>query len=133
MIEVAAAIIENAEGKLLIARRRAGKSQAGMWEFPGGKIEPGESPEGCLRRELREEMQIEVEPYAYYGVNDHHYGSAHIRLFAYRARYVSGEIILTDHDAYRWAAAEELHAYTFAPADISFVESLASSGILRQQ
>lgn len=127
MIEVAAAIIENAEGKLLIARRRAGKSQAGMWEFPGGKIEPGESAEACLRRELREEMQIEVDPYAYYGVNDHHYGSTHIRLIAYRARYVSGEIVLTDHDAYNWAAVEELQQYTFAPADISFVKSLAQA------
>lgn len=75
MIEVAAAIIENDQGQILIARRRQGKSQGGLWEFPGGKLEAGESPEACLVRELREEMNIEIVPYAPYGVNEHDYGT----------------------------------------------------------
>jgi 8-oxo-dGTP diphosphatase len=124
MIEVAAAIIEDEQGRILIARRKPGKSQAGMWEFPGGKIEEGELVEDCLRRELIEEMGIEIAPYAYFGVNDHHYGSTHIRLIAYRARYLSGEIDLVDHDEYRWITAQELSEYTFAPADVKFVEML---------
>jgi len=124
MIEVAAAIIENEQGQMLIARRKKGKSQEGMWEFPGGKIEKGESIEDCLRRELLEEMQIEILPYAFFGANDHHYGSKHIRLIAYKATYISGEITLIDHDEYRWIGRDELMEFTFAPADIKFVEML---------
>lgn len=124
MIEVAAAIIEDEQGRILIARRKPGKSQAGMWEFPGGKIEQGEMPEDCLRRELMEEMQIHIAPYAYFGVNDHHYGATHIRLIAYRARYQNGQITLVDHDEYRWITSHELPEYTFAPADVKFVEML---------
>lgn len=126
MIEVAAAIIEDGAGRILIARRASGKSQAGMWEFPGGKLEPGESPEACLRRELLEEMGIAIEPYAYFGVNEHDYGAVTIRLIAYRARFVSGEIVLTDHDEYRWVSAAELGEYRFAPADVPFLAMLGA-------
>jgi 8-oxo-dGTP diphosphatase len=62
LIQVAAAIIENEQGQVLIARKKPGKPQAGLWEFPGGKLESGESPIDCLKRELREEMQITIEP-----------------------------------------------------------------------
>ncbi|QRG65933.1 8-oxo-dGTP diphosphatase MutT [Brevibacillus choshinensis] len=124
MLEVAAAIIENEQGQLLIARRKKGKSQAGLWEFPGGKIEQGESVEACLQRELQEEMNISIEPYEPFGVNDHAYGTTQIRLFAHRARFVGGDISLVDHDEYRWASREELREYSFAPADIPFVVRL---------
>jgi 8-oxo-dGTP diphosphatase len=122
MIEVAAAIIEDESGRILIARRAKGKSQEGMWEFPGGKLEVGESPEECLRRELLEEMGITIEPYSYVGVNEHDYGTVTIRLLAYKAKFVSGEIVLTDHDAYRWVRTGEFGEYTFAPADVPFLE-----------
>ncbi|WP_348272589.1 (deoxy)nucleoside triphosphate pyrophosphohydrolase [Paenibacillus sp. BIHB 4019] len=121
---MAAAIISNEQNQLLIARRKKGKSQEGLWEFPGGKIEQGESAQTCLRRELLEEMQIEIFPHEWFGVNDHYYGTTHIRLTAYKAKYVSGEIILVDHDDYRWVSPEELKDYSFAPADIKFVEML---------
>jgi 8-oxo-dGTP diphosphatase len=124
MIEVAAAIIEDEEGRILIARRAKGKSQEGMWEFPGGKLEPDESPEDCLQRELLEEMGITIEPYAYVGTNEHDYGTLTIKLIAYKARFVSGEIVLTDHDDYRWVGTEEFGEYTFAPADVPFLEKL---------
>jgi 8-oxo-dGTP diphosphatase len=124
MIEVAAAIIENDQGQMLIARRKKGKSQAGLWEFPGGKLEQAETAEECLCRELLEEMNISIQPYAFFGVNDHWYGEVHICLRAYRARWVGGEISLADHDAYAWVYAEELAGYEFAPADVKFVEML---------
>ncbi|MUT65720.1 8-oxo-dGTP diphosphatase MutT [Paenibacillus sp. NEAU-GSW1] len=126
MIEVAAAIIEDASRRILIARRAEGKSQAGLWEFPGGKLEAGESPEMCLKRELLEEMGITIEPCERFGVNEHDYGSVKIRLIAYKATYVSGEIVLVDHDAYRWVSKDELGGFVFAPADIPFVEKLGS-------
>lgn len=124
MIEVAAAIIENAHGQLLIARRREGKSQAGMWEFPGGKLEVGESPEACLKRELLEEMDIEIEPYAFFESNDYDYATGSIRLIAYRSRYISGTIRLVDHDEFQWVQRHELGKFTFAPADVKFIKLL---------
>lgn len=123
-IEVAAAIIRDERGRILIARRRAGKAQAGMWEFPGGKLEAGETPEACLRRELREEMNIEIRPTEFFGVNDHNYGAVTIRLIAWLAAFVGGEVRLTDHDEFRWAECGELGEYTWAPADVPFVERL---------
>ncbi|MCM3128057.1 (deoxy)nucleoside triphosphate pyrophosphohydrolase [Paenibacillus provencensis] len=126
MIEVAAAIIEETDGRMLIARRREGKSQAGLWEFPGGKIEVGESPELCLIRELQEEMNIKIEPYAFFAVNEHTYDTVTIRLIAYKARILGGTIQLSDHDEYKWVQAGELTQYQFAPADIPFVEQLCA-------
>lgn len=121
MIQVAAAIIENEQGLLLIARRRPEKTQGGLWEFPGGKLEEGESPEECLRRELMEEMGIEIAVQEYFGMNDHRYEAIHIQLIAYEAKLVAGEIRLIDHDEYRWVRKEMLADYSFAPADIKFV------------
>jgi 8-oxo-dGTP diphosphatase len=126
MIEVAAAVIEDEKGRVLIARRKLEKSQGGLWEFPGGKLEPGESPEACLIRELREEMNIEIAPYAFFGSNKHDYGTVHIKLIAYLATYSNGDIKLSDHDEYRWANRDELRKYEWAPADIPFVERLAT-------
>lgn len=124
MIAVGAAIVEDRQGRLLIARRREGKSQAGLWEFPGGKIEPGETAQECIVRELREEMNIEVEPGPVFGSNEHAYENGSIRLIAVRARYVGGEIRLTDHDRCEWAEPRRLGDYLFAPADVKFVEML---------
>jgi len=124
MLEVAAAIIENDEGRILIARRRDGKSQAGFWEFPGGKIEEGETAGACLIRELQEEMSIVIEPYAYFGTNEFADGHSAIRLIAYRARYMGGSIRLVDHDAYEWVRKDDMGSYRFAPADVKFVEML---------
>ncbi|MBB6730689.1 (deoxy)nucleoside triphosphate pyrophosphohydrolase [Cohnella zeiphila] len=128
MIEVAAAIIENDQGKILIARRGPGKPQARLWEFPGGKLEAGESAADCLRRELAEEMAIEIEPTEWFGVNEHDYGTFRIRLIAYRAAFAGGEVRLSDHDEYRWAAKRELDQYEWAPADVPFVRKLLAEG-----
>ncbi|OBZ08715.1 MULTISPECIES: (deoxy)nucleoside triphosphate pyrophosphohydrolase [Bacillales] len=124
MIRVAAAIIENEQRLLLIAKRRIEKSQGGLWEFPGGKLEEEESPEACLRRELMEEMGVEIEVQTYFGINEHWYGDLQIQLIAYRAKFIAGVIALIDHDEYRWVRSEQLADYSFAPADIKFVNML---------
>jgi len=124
LIEVAAAIIDNELGQILIARRKKGKAQEGLWEFPGGKIETGETIEECLKRELKEEMNINIAPYESFGVNDHRYEALHIRLYAYRAKLVGGEPMLVDHDQYDWVYPSDFGKYMFAPADIPFVEKL---------
>jgi 8-oxo-dGTP diphosphatase len=124
VIEVAAAIIYDQAGRILIARRRPGKSQAGLWEFPGGKMEDGERIQDCLRRELLEEMSIIITPLEAFGVNEHRYDSTHIRLSAWTAAYSGGTICLSDHDDFRWVQAGKLRDFTFAAADIPFVERL---------
>ncbi|WP_028558703.1 (deoxy)nucleoside triphosphate pyrophosphohydrolase [Paenibacillus pinihumi] len=128
MIEVAAAVIVNEQGRLLIARRKPGKAQGGLWEFPGGKLEPGESAEDCLRRELLEEMNIQIQPTERLGVHEHDYGTIVIRLIAYKAVYTGGDIVLSDHDKYDWVKPDEFAAYEFAPADIPFVKQLHVPG-----
>ncbi|QAY66993.1 (deoxy)nucleoside triphosphate pyrophosphohydrolase [Paenibacillus protaetiae] len=133
MIEVAAAIIEDGDGRLLIARRKQGKSQEGLWEFPGGKLEPGETAESCLVRELQEEMSIRIRPYVYFGVNEHRYEAAAIRLIAYKAVYGGGDMKLADHDDCRWITRGELGLFHFAPADVPFVEKLKLEPELQQQ
>lgn len=112
------------ENKWLIARRREGKSMAGFWEFPGGKIEANESPAEALEREIMEEMGIRVKAGSVLGTNLHHYPSVSVQLILVEAEYVSGEIRLSDHDAYAWVDSDELSAYTLAEADVPFISLL---------
>lgn len=122
MIRVTAAIIEK-DGQFLIARKRVG-ALAGMWEFPGGKIEPGESPEECLQREIREEFGIEITVGSHLATSRYTYPHIAIELIGYHTTYQSGEIILTDHDRIAWVTPAEMKNYTFAPADLPIVSAL---------
>jgi len=123
IIKVTAAILEK-DGQIIIAQRKSSDHLSGLWEFPGGKIEPGETPEECLARELKEEFDIDVEVGELLGSNVHHYDHISIELMAYRASWVSGAITMNDHKAYRWVTVDQLTEYEFAPADVPFVEIL---------
>jgi 8-oxo-dGTP diphosphatase len=123
MIDVTAAIlIEN--GRVLIARRRPGASQAGMWEFPGGKVRPGESPAQCLKREIQEELGIEIAVSEFFGESVYAYEDKTIRLLAYRVRAEGGEVSRNDHAELAWVAIADLGRYRFCPADVPFTEKL---------
>ncbi|WP_051569121.1 8-oxo-dGTP diphosphatase MutT [Alkaliphilus transvaalensis] len=124
MIEVVAAIIYNDTGEIMIAKRRKGKSLEGFWEFPGGKIEAGETPEVSLKRELLEEMQVEINIEKYFDTNIHDYGDFKIKLIAFIAKITKGNIKLKDHDEIKWVTAKALKNYKIAPADIPFVEGI---------
>lgn len=128
MINVTAAIIIDS-GKVFIARRKTTARMPGVWEFPGGKIEAGETPEQCLRRELREEFDIEVEVGDHLGTSVHHYEFGTIALMAYRTRVTGGEFKLNDHEEVAWATAEDLEGVVFAPADLPFVEMIRKGEI----
>lgn len=113
---------------VLIARRESGPL-AGRWEFPGGKLEPGESPEACLARELREELGIEVEVGEIFAVTYHEYPDGPVLLLAYtcRLREVPGCQGIGSGPARapsRWVRICDLRRYAFAPADVPIVEKL---------
>lgn len=124
MIEVVAAILEK-ENKIFIAKKREGKPLAGLWEFPGGKIEEGETPEESLIRELMEEMNIKVRVNEYVGESIYDYGDGKvISLKGFTAEIIEGDIKLTDHDEYKWVTLEEICNYRIAPADIPLIGNI---------
>ena len=127
-IEVAAAVIRREHGRILLARRAPGQAFAGKWEFPGGKLEAGETPEQCLARELREEFAIEVAVGGYVCSSRTEYANVIVEMHAYEVRYAGEEFRLTDHDAVAWVAPHELSSYEMPEADIPIVERLMAKG-----
>lgn len=123
MKKVTAAILIK-DRKILIAKRKADDRQANKWEFPGGTVEQDETPEACLKREIREEFGINVSVSSFFGESVYHYDHGAIKLLAYRTHWESGTITLKDHADYRWVTSEQLTEYDFAPADIPIVEKL---------
>jgi 8-oxo-dGTP diphosphatase len=128
MIRVTAAIIIQ-DHKVFIAKRKPPGRMPGMWEFPGGKIEDGETPEQCLKRELREELEIDVVVGDHIGTSLHQYDFYTVELLAYRAIIEAGEIKLNDHADMAWVEAKDLSRYEFAPADVLFVEMIRKGEI----
>ena len=121
VVDVTAAVIVK-DGKVLAARRAPGKHLEGYWEFPGGKLEPSETPESCLERELSEEFDIQSAVGVFMAESLYDYGTKVVRLLAFEVEHISGEFNLTDHDEIRWLAADELFSVDWAPADIPLVE-----------
>ena len=103
--------------KILIARRAPGKHLAGLWEFPGGKIEPGETPAESLRRELHEEFGLDVTVGDPIASRVHHYRDKSIELHAYQAHAANPCGAGDSHDQVAWITAQELPNYNLAPAD----------------
>ena len=123
IVAVTAAILMHA-GRILIARRPAGDRLAGSWEFPGGKLESGETPRECLQRELHEEFGILTRIGPFFDQTDYHYDHMTVRLLVYRAELADGELNPTAHDAIRWVTPEQMRQYRFAPADRPIVARL---------
>jgi 8-oxo-dGTP diphosphatase len=128
IISVTAAILAR-DGKILFAQRKSSDHLAGKWEFPGGKIESGESPEHCLRRELQEEFGIDTKIGEFLADSVYQYDHISIRLLAYRTFLEHGKLEPNDHDAYAWVKIEEMDQYDFAPADVPFVDQLKGGQI----
>lgn len=124
-ITVVAAVFRKEE-QLLIARRKAGKSMAGYWELPGGKVEEGEAPETALQRELKEELGINASIGAHVITVEHDYPEVHVRLLVYFAETQEEITHSSDHDQLEWVFPKDCKAYSMAAADIPVVEALCS-------
>ncbi|MDO4326589.1 MAG: 8-oxo-dGTP diphosphatase MutT [bacterium] len=121
-IRVTAAIIER-ENRIFATQRGYGSFKDG-WEFPGGKIEEGESPEAALLREIREELDTEVSVESLFDMVEYDYPEFHLVLYCYLCHIVKGDLKLLEHEAARWLGREELDSVAWLPADIRVIEKL---------
>ena len=112
------------DNRILIAQRAADDPLAGLWEFPGGKVEAGESHVQSLVREMREEFEIDVEVGKFFASSLFPYEKGTIRLLGYLCRWVGGELWPHVHSDHAWVTVSQLADYTFAPADRPLVEKL---------
>lgn len=120
-IKVVAAVIEE-DGKIFAAQRGYGEFK-GAWEFPGGKIESGETPEEALAREIREELAAEIEVGARFFTVEYDYPAFHLSMDCFRCRLREKKFCLLEHEAARWVAKEELDTVAWLPADRLVVEA----------
>lgn len=123
VVLVAAAALVDADGRVLIAQRPEGRSMAGLWEFPGGKVEPGETPEQALVRELREELSIEVcetclAPFTF---ASHSYQHFHLLMPLFLCKRWDGEISAREGQQLKWVRASRLADYAMPPADLPLI------------
>jgi len=123
MTEVVAALIWQG-GKFLICQRPAHKARGLLWEFVGGKVEPGETPEEALRRECREELNVEIRVEELFMEVTHHYPDLLVHLRLYNAAIVSGTPEKLEHNDIRFITVEEIDDYAFCPADTEILERL---------
>ena len=119
IVIVAACALLDREGAVLIAKRPQGRPLAGLWEFPGGKVEPGEEPEGALIRELNEELGIEIEKRDLTPLTfaSHAYSDFHLLMPVYLCRRWQGRVAAREGQELLWVKPDSLHLYDMPPAD----------------
>jgi 8-oxo-dGTP diphosphatase len=125
VIEVAAGLIRDAAGRYLITQRRRGSHLAGLWEFPGGKVEAGETPAACLRRELTEELSATFAVGALVETVRWEYPDRTVVLHFFACTLEAGEIAPREEQAMEWVPGVRLADYSFPPADQELIQRLA--------
>lgn len=122
-INVVAAVIMK-EGKVFATQRGYGEFKDG-WEFPGGKVEAGEGPEEALRREIREELEVEVNVGDLIDTIEYDYPAFHLSMKCYACTIAGGSPHLLEHEAARWLSADQLDSVAWLPADITLIPKIA--------
>ena len=122
-IRVVAAVILS-EGKIFATQRGYGDFKGG-WEFPGGKIEEGETPENALRREIYEELDTEITVGELIDTIEYAYPNFHLSMDCFWCEIISGNLVLKEHEAARWLDKENLYSVEWLPADLSLIEKIA--------
>jgi len=125
-ILVVAAVLTK-DNMVLLTRRPEGKDFAGLWEFPGGKIEPDETPEAALTRELEEEIGIYADKFTPLGFVSHAYTHKHVTILFFSCKQWKGEIIPQEHQEAKWFHHSELHTVPVPEADIPIIKLLGST------
>ncbi len=126
-IEVVAAIITN-DDKIFVTQRGYGEFKGG-WEFPGGKMEAGETPEQALVREIQEELDTEIKVGQLVDTIEYNYPNFHLTMHCYLCTILSGSLVLKEHEAAKWLTLSTLDSVEWLPADISLINHLKSHGI----
>lgn len=121
-IHVVAAILIQ-DGRLLATQRGYGPWKD-WWEFPGGKVEQGEEPREALRREMQEELAVDIEAGKLVASVEYDYPDFHLSMLCFRCRVVAGRLTLLEHEAARWLSQEELDAVRWLPADVEVIRQL---------
>lgn len=129
-VKVAAAVItasnENGEKIIFATQRGYGEFKDG-WEFPGGKVEPGETPQAALKREIMEELETEIEVGDLIETIEYDYPTFHLSMDCFWAEIVKGDLVLREHEAAKWLTKEELESVDWLPADLGLVEKVRDS------
>ena len=129
-MDVVCGVIGNEKGEYLACLRPAGKHLGGLWEFPGGKVDLGESPERALARELREELAIDVEVGLPLAPVIWHYAERSIRLLPYFCKITGGELRALEHEALRWCPPSQFWEIPWAEADVPILRELIAASCL---
>lgn len=130
VVRVAAAIIK--EGERIFAVKRGYGEFKGYWEFPGGKIENGETPEEALVREIREELDTEIAVRAWIDKIEYDYPTFHLSLDCFLAERISGNLTLKEHEEAKWLTKEEIDSVKWLPADIELIDKIKCGLLLEQ-
>ena len=121
-IQVVAAIIKKDE-KIFATQRGTGEFQGG-WEFPGGKIEPGETPQRALIREIMEELDVKIKVNELFEIVEYDYPNFHLTMHCFWCEVISGDLILKEHQDAKWLTKKELDSVEWLPADLGLIETL---------
>lgn len=122
--QIGAAVIWNQTGQMLIDRRKIGGTMGGLWEFPGGKIEPGETVEACIVREIQEELAIEIAVGEHLISIEHTYPTFHLTLTVHHCQHISGVPQPIESEEIRWVNISNLSNYQFPAANIEIINAL---------
>ncbi|PSB12096.1 8-oxo-dGTP diphosphatase MutT [Pleurocapsa sp. CCALA 161] len=127
--QIGVAVIKNQQGKILIDRRKQSGEMGGLWEFPGGKIELGETVEECIQREVKEELDIEIAVGDRLTTITHTYKTFNVTLYVHDCQYLSGQAKTLECEEIQWVKPAQMNQYQFPSANIQIINLLQQRGI----